>query len=197
MSRTKKLKEYDSGPKYLGVVTHKEVEKMVGTCVNHLKKKKYELSINPINRWGEPTTRTDGVSVVKLIRPSKYAQKCLKMWAKGERGYGGARKIYIGLNYYQFRTGPATYTEYRSFNLDPVIGQIWTTSNYQRLWLVVAHEVAHHVQHLYAPKVHRYRESGTRSWRKPHGDCFKDIYRYLRADLINPMILRENESSAD
>ena len=48
----------------------------------------------------------------------------------------------------------------------------------------VSHEVAHHVQFARAKYVKRFKTT----YRKPHGDCFKAIYRYLRRDLVNPII---------
>ena len=177
MPKCRKQSFYDSGSNYLSNVSHKEVEKMVGMCVNHLKRKVYEIPMFPTNG----------------MRPSKYAKKILKISPTGVRGHGGKDSIYIGLQYYQFRKGSGEYIEYKSFAKDPVIGNIHCRTNFQRLLLVVAHEVAHHVQYKYCPNVPRFKNT----YKKGHGDCFKAVYRYLRADLINPMILAENEAYGD
>lgn len=71
-----------------------------------------------------------------------------------------------------------------SFANDPTIGSRPISSDADYYMLITAHEVAHHIQHAYGPKIARFRLN----YRKPHGDCFKAIYRYLRRDLINPSL---------
>lgn len=71
--------------------------------------------------------------------------------------------------------------QYANFADDPIIGNIKVNNFSEHLMIMVAHEVSHHVQYKYAPKVKRFKDN----YRKPHGDCFKMIYRYLRRDLIN------------
>ena len=74
--------------------------------------------------------------------------------------------------------------EYKSYDKDPVIGGRQIETLEQSLWLTVAHEVSHYVQYRHCPRIKRFRGK----YQKSHGDCFKQIYRYLRRDFINPML---------
>ena len=145
-----------------------KVQKLVKLCVKHLKKKQYELDL-PKNAIENALN----VLVVKNIKdvPSR----------------AGANMIRINIGYWQM--GNPTATEYKAFNDDPTIGQIDITDDDDHLLVMVAHEVAHHIQYRYCPNVARYRNN----YRKPHGECFQAIYRYLRRDLVNPMIEARKE----
>ena len=142
--------------------SHKKVEKMVRQCVKFLKKKEYELNLPP-------------TAIETALAGLIVSEKSNKNWAS-------AHEIHIGLNRWDFHT--KNYTEYASFAKDKVIGNITVTDFDDHLMLTVAHEVAHFIQFRYAPYVSRFKFN----WRKPHGDVFKQIYRYLRKDLVNPMV---------
>jgi hypothetical protein len=86
------------------------------------------------------------------------------------------------LGYWQI--GNQKHVEYKSFNNHPIIGEIECSEPFDHLMVSVAHEVAHYVQYMYAPKVRRFKDN----YRKAHGKAFKDIYGYLRRDLVNPII---------
>ena len=153
----------------------KQVERMVRACMNQLKKKEYELGI----------TKADVDRAVRVLKITDT-----------ESGYGGADIISITISYWQNSNKPHTYTEYKSFNEDPVIGKHEVQNFEHCVWLQVAHEVAHHVQYAICPHIKRFSRRGSNSYFKPHGDGFKTIYRYLRRDFINPLI-DTNESYFD
>lgn len=150
-----------------GLIAPTVVEDMVRLCMKHLSKKEYELNIK--------------------AKDIKYAVSCLRLVnIKGGRAtYGGKNIIQINLGLWQFTKGPNWITEYKAYRNDPLIGQIQTYNYLQQLLVVVSHEVAHHVQHKQAPHIKRFKNT----WRKPHGQCFKDIYCYLRAGLINKLCI--------
>lgn len=145
-----------------------QVKKLVKMCIRLLKKKQYELDL-PKNA---AEIALDVLEVKKRLNTPSRA---------------GANLIRINLEYWQMDNPIAT--EYAAFNDDPVIGQIEVTDRDDQLLVMVAHEVAHHIQFRHCPKVARFKAN----YRKPHGDCFKAIYRYLRRDLVNPMIEARRE----
>ena len=155
----------------------KQVERMVRACMNQLKKKEYELGI----------TKADVDTAVRVL---EVIDK------NGVTGCGGRAIIKINMSYWQHSNEPHTYTEYKSFNEDPVIGKHEVQNFEHCVWLQVAHEVSHHVQYAICPHIKRFSRRGSKSYFKPHGDGFKAIYRYLRKDFINPLI-DANESYFD
>jgi len=141
----------------------KLVQDYVKKCMRHLRKKQYELDL-PTDCW---KTALDVLEVKKRKNtPSK----------------AGANLIMINLGYWQF--GNKYHTEYKAFNNHPTIGEIEVNDDYDHLLIMIAHEVSHHVQYRYCPRVARFKTS----YRKPHGECFKAVYDYLRRDLVNPII---------
>ena len=151
-----------------GFIAPTVVEDMVRICMKHLSKKEYELNIK--------------------AKDIKYAVACTRVVNnKGGRAtYGGKDVIQINLSLWQFTKGPNLITEYKSYNNDKLIGEIQTYNYLQQLLVIVGHEVAHHVQHKQAPYIKRFRNT----WRKAHGQCFKDIYCYLRVGLINKLCIK-------
>lgn len=140
------------------------VEKMVKQCIRHLRKKKYELNI-----------------------PKSALEDCildLNVY-KRKRGLSSAgfREININVNCWQFNNNG--WCEYKAFHDDPVIGYIEVNDNLDILLCLVAHEVSHYVQYTYRNWFPEYLK---KDYRKPHGRTFQKIYRYLRADLVNPTI---------
>tara|TARA_R100000329_G_C7589589_1_gene209076 strand:- start:184 stop:765 length:582 start_codon:yes stop_codon:yes gene_type:complete len=172
-----KQKSYELGFDCCTKISKKEIEKMIAKCINHLRKKEYELNIPKLT-----------YSMDKKVKPSQYALQCLKVYDDRSRSCAGRSLIQIGLCSSDLSKGKFKWKEYKSFNNDPTIGEIFTISPYQRLWLLVAHEVSHHVQYKYCPSVLRFKKT----YKKGHGICFKTVYRYLRRDLINPMIKEQN-----
>ena len=149
------------------------VKSMVRKCMNVLKKKEYELDLckSDVNRAVEVTRVVD------------------KKWCNGAT-YGGRNVIQINLSYWQYRRDwdkkdqQFNKIEYASYSKDKVIGTRPVKNMEEAIWISVAHEVAHHVQHSHCPRLKRFRGKHQKS----HGDCFKQIYRYLRRDFINPML---------
>lgn len=90
---------------------------------------------------------------------------------------GGLSGLSFGLNHWM-RHGELTFSEYASYRQDPEIGAIkgpWQTI----VKVIVAHELAHWAQYSGAVR----RPSGP-DYRKPHGDGFQDIYRFLRRKVL-------------
>jgi hypothetical protein len=149
----------------------KIIEDMVKLCVRHLRKKKYELNL--------PKSVVDN------------ACKRLKIYARRNgRSWAGHNMIKINVLCWQF--GNSTWDEYSRFNNDSVIGKIKVNDNRDILLCLVAHEVSHFIQYTYYNWFPQYlKDKQDRD--RGHGECFQTIYRYLRADLVNPMIESKRE----
>ena len=142
------------------------IERMVRKCMNHLKSKGYELGI----------TKRDVEAAVKCMRVVD------KDWCGGAT-YAGSKVIQINLSYWQHgRDG--WHKEYDAFDKCPVIGGRYTKNREEDLWMSVSHEVAHHVQYKFGPRCRWLRKT----YSKPHGQGFKDIYSILRSKLVNPKL---------
>lgn len=152
----------------------KAVEEMVKICMRHLKKKEYEMKL----------TTQDVHNAIKHLNVYRR---------QNGRSSAGYRNININAACWQF--GNKKWVEYKSFTKDPVIGQIQVSDNNDILLCLVAHEVSHYVQYTHGSKMPQHlrnRKSNDRG----HGDCFKMIYRYLRRDLVNPIIKSRCEEAA-
>ena len=156
------------------MVTEQDVIKAVKLCMKHLRKKQYELNLTP--------------------KHSQMALKYLKTYRRRKgRSWGGFCKISINLECWQF--GNKTWTEYKRFDKDKVIGRIDVTDDHDILLCLVAHEVSHFVQ---------YTCTGVfpENWRKRflrergHGEGFQYLYRILRRELVNPMIESKRMAAA-
>ena len=146
--------------------TERKVERMVRRCMNHLKKKDYELQI----------TKAD---VDRAVRLTKVVDKNFL-----GATYGGSHVIQINMGYWQISSKRRRFKEYDSYKKCPVIGSRSVGNIDEILWLIVAHEVSHHVQRSkgyrvgWLKKIHQ----------KPHGEGFRTIYALVRSGLINPML---------
>ena len=147
------MKIVNERSKFVTPAEHKLVVKLARKCIRELSKRKYELP--PLDRY--------------LIVATK---------AKGQRSYGGSGRISIDIT--DYRAGAVHQSEYDGYRNEPLIGNFHGTTKEQALLCKIAHEVAHHVQHRYAPFVSRFDD-----YKKPHGRTFKTIYRYLRVALLN------------
>ena len=144
--------------------------------------------------------RGKGVSAATHSIVADYAQQCWQEIIKPEHGievrfrrhmidiktkignggsWGGRNMINIDVVDYE-RGSPYCW-EYRAYQKSPLIGYFNAPPEIC-LFALVAHEMAHYVQRRFAPTTEKYYLTH----RKPHGDCFKDIYRILRVALINP-----------
>lgn len=99
---------------------------------------------------------------------------------------GGIYKEGPGINMAMYWAVPNNYGttfrfhEYPSFDADPYIGGFYTQNPYDKLDAILAHEVAHAVQFF------SYAKMGTRC--KPHGPVFKQYYKLLRQEFVNPYL---------
>lgn len=144
----------------------KKVEKMVRRCLKLLKKKEYELDL--------PKDYLDRAVKVLQVKRTEYG-----------RSEAGAYTIKIDLWAQDMRAlHKVGMNEYKSYADHPAIGSHKCTDWDLILLTVVAHEVSHHVQYAYGYRIKRFKHT----YEKPHGDCFKAIYAYLRRDLVNPLI---------
>ena len=145
-----------------------DIKRMVRRCMNVLKKKEYELDLRKFD-VDRAVNKTRVVS-----KPNRTASYYDPNWFV----------IQINLNPWPNCDRSHYKPEYKSYDKDPVIGGRQIETLEQSLWLTVAHEVSHYVQYRHCPRIKRFRGK----YQKSHGDCFKQIYRYLRRDFINPML---------
>ena len=148
----------------------KKIERMVRKCMNLLKKKDYPIDIG----------KEDVDRAVRLTRVVD------KHWAAGAT-YAKGRAMQFNLSYWQLRPDrwdDGQMREYRAFQKNKIYGNREVTDLDDRLLVIVAHEVAHHVQR------NSIKQSTGRKgfWGKSHGEGFQRIYRWLRNDLVNPII---------
>jgi hypothetical protein len=146
------------------------IKKMVRKCMNHLKKKEYELNI----------TTADVDKAVRLTRIVNKSSNATYVHHFGTR----VTAIQINLSYYQHVNEEHYHREYKSFDNDPHIGGKKCLNLDHAYLMSVSHEVSHFIQFNNAPRVKRF----AKNYKKSHGDCFKAVYRYLRRDLVNPII---------
>lgn len=151
----------------------KVTKKYIRDMVRLLSKKEYELNL-PKN------AKDTALKVLELVHNATY------------NSHAGSSVIRINLGERHFYNRPK-FSEYSAYRDDPVIGTINTTSHWDVLLVVVAHELAHHIQYRYAKYLPRYRKIKDRG----HGDIFKSIYRYLRRDFVNKKINTDYTSHGD
>ena len=144
--------------------------------------------------------RGKNVSAATHRMVADYAQQCWKELNKPEHGinfdtrsheitiktkigngtsWGGRDMINIDVSGYERRS--VYCWEYRAYQKSALIGH-FNAHPEICLFGLVAHEFAHYAQRRFAPATDKY----ALTHRKPHGDCFKDIYRMLRVALVNP-----------
>lgn len=155
---------------------HALVVKFAKRCLREICKKEYEIGA----RWNKDNqiSYADAVTWLEI--------KTKRQW---QRSYGGARGIIIDVSGY--RAGLCRHWEYRAFQDDPVIGNVFADSPEVALFAEVAHEVAHHVQMRYG----RHTRYLAKTYQKPHGEAFQTIYRELRRTLVNPLIEKTQEAA--
>lgn len=147
----------------------KIVEDMVKLCIRHLRKKEYELNL----------PRSAASDAVKDLHVYKR-----------KNGLSNAGFRCININVLNWQFGNRAWSEYSAFDNDPVIGKIEVNDNSDILLCLVAHEVSHYVQYTFRNWLPEYLK---KDYRKPHGKTFQKIYRYLRRDLVNPLIMEKRE----
>lgn len=168
MKTVRLMNEFRNG-KYDAMPHNKFVEYMIHICIRHLSLKKYELNL--------PKSAV------------KEAANDLHLYVR-KNGTSNAGFRCININLANWQMGNKEWSEYKSLNDDPVIGRIDVSDNKDILMCLVAHEVSHYIQYTYRNWLPEYLK---KEYKKPHGRTFQKIYRYLRADLINPIIKDKRE----
>ena len=79
--------------------------------------------------------------------------------------------------------------EYKSFDDHPDIGGFYTRRNYDKLDMVILHEIAHALQY-YSYKINRHRC-------KPHGPVWKNFYSRLRNAFLNYTLENQHEMAEE
>lgn len=165
--------------KNVSVAERNLVAKWVKKCLRELAKKDYEIADRFVD-----------------AKPIKYADMIgnIKVYCKGsgQVSNGGCYKINIDIKMADREAKIGKFHEYKAFENDPVIGAFKTDDVEAVIAATVAHEVAHHVQYRYGPCTRWLKKS----YKKPHGDGFKDIYRILRARVVNPVFLDHDVKEA-
>lgn len=145
------------------------VLKMVKQCMTELNKPKHEIGFAKQKSFWKPLH-----VVIKKKSQCSYAYEDES----------------ISIDVAEYHRGGRWLNEYAAYRSDPVIGERKQAATPESvLFAVVAHEVAHHVQHAYGPYTRMYKSS----CKKPHGDAFQDIYRILRSTLVNAQLDAEAE----
>ena len=138
------------------------VLKMVKRCMTELNKPKHEIGFLRQKLFWKPLE----------VRIKKKGQRSCAM-----------KDSWISIDVSRYHKGDRHLLEYAAYKSDPVIGERKEAATPESmLFGIVAHEVAHHVQFAYGPYTRMYKGN----YDKPHGHCFQDIYRILRATLVNP-----------
>lgn len=145
-------------------ITEAKVRAAVKRCMKHLMKKQYELNL-------PKSAVEDAISHLRVYK------------RKDGTSRAGQCMIMINTSCWQF--GNKSWSEYKSFVNDPVIGRINVMDDEDILLCLVAHEVSHYVQYTFRNWFPEYLK---KDYRKPHGPTFQKLYRYLRRDMVNPMI---------
>lgn len=151
----------------------RKIKQMVRACMNHLKKKEYELSITKL-------------LVDRAVSVTKFTEN---EW----RSRAGAYRISINIGYYKQYVGSYKAIEYAAYSEDPIIGARMVNSWQDHVLMVVAHEVSHHVQYAICKYISRF----DKTYEKAHGKCFQMIYRYLRRDFVNPILDKNIEEAKE
>lgn len=116
-------------------------------------------------------------------------------WSPARRASrGGIYKDGPGINiamYHMPRVEGEIYRfyEYASFDADRIIGGFYSRRPYDKLEVLIAHEVAHAIQFF------AYKKLNTSC--KPHGRMFKDYYAMLRQKFINVKLPEQKALAAD
>ncbi|WP_156820699.1 ImmA/IrrE family metallo-endopeptidase [Thioalkalivibrio thiocyanodenitrificans] len=99
---------------------------------------------------------------------------------------GGVWRTFEGVRLNLGRQACAyAYSEYKAISRSPRIGSIPLAAPHICVLTVLAHEIAHWVQH--APRI-RHNFLSSRDLMVPHGFGWRYIYGLLRTEFVNPLI---------
>lgn len=174
-------KPVKSNPKWLPEVKA-EAERIVHETVRHCcrvaRRKEFELGLP--SDW-KPT-----------VKISWSENRSRSRGGKGSRGlYGGHGGISIVLAHKVPKNGlgGGTFREYSHIEKEPVIGAFTTLDWRNTVRAVVAHEVAHAIQHW----LRWYGKGNRRSdYDTPHGAGWQRLYALLRHEVVNPYLKAES-----
>lgn len=138
------------------------VVKLTKLCLKEISKKKYEITSS-----SKPVTYKELLDACNI--------KITNNWSTP---YGGKRGIKIDV--FAYTQGDTYCNEYKAYRKSPVIGGYYANPEIVLLG-IIAHEVSHFIQHAYGPTTRTLKKT----YKKPHGEGFKMIYRYLRQALVN------------
>lgn len=124
--------------------------------------------------------KMDGITAPKNLLTQ--LRNCLIMNRKYSRSTYNCETKKIKLNIPNSRFSMMTFHEYKSFAKDPSIGSIDCDSPLMYVKVLMAHEFAHKVQYELAPGTPWGRQE--KDWWKPHGKTFKNVYGYLRHNIL-------------
>ena len=108
---------------------------------------------------------------------------------------GGIYKDGPGVNISMYWAVPSVegetyrFREYASFDSDKIIGGFYSQRPYDKLEVIIAHEVAHAVQFF------AYKKLDIRC--KPHGPVFKKYYAMLREVFVNNKLPKQAPLAKD
>ena len=154
------------------MITEAKVQAVVKRCMKQLMKKQYELNL-------PKSAIEDAIRHLRVY--------------KRKNGTSRAGQCIIMINTSCWQFGNQEWSEYKAFDNDPVIGRIGVTSDEDVLLCLVAHEISHYVQYTFRNWFPAYLK---KDYHKPHGPTFQKLYRYLRRDMVNPMIESKKERVA-
>ena len=137
------------------------VVRWVKRCLREITLQHYELPVD------YATARNDLTLTVKQA---------------GHRSSACAKGITVDLS--PLKRNATEILEYPAFAKDPVIGSQASVKAEIALAATIAHEISHFIQYRYGPDTRWLKQT----FRKPHGEGFQDIYRILRARVINPHV---------
>ena len=124
--------------------------------------------------------KMDGITAPKNLLTQ--LRNCLVLQRSYSRSMYRPKNKTVTVSIPMSNTFMKTFHEYKSFAKDPSIGSIDCDSPLMYVKVLMAHEFAHKVQYELAP--------GTpwgmnyNDWRKPHGKTFKNVYGYLRHNIL-------------
>ena len=138
------------------------VVRWVKRCLREITLKHYELPVD------YATARNDLTLTIKQA---------------GHRSSACAKGITVDLS--PLKRNSTEILEYPAFAKDPVIGSQVSVKAEIALAATIAHEISHFIQYRYGPDTRWLKQT----FRKPHGEGFQDIYRILRARVVNPHLV--------
>lgn len=145
------------------------VAKLTKQCLREMSKKKYEI------------TRYTYVNCPNITYKEMLKDINIHVKKRGQRSYGSKEGISIDVS--EYLKGDTHMYEYDAYKDNPIIGEFDADPETVLLG-VVAHEVAHFIQHRYGPATRHLKNN----FSKPHGEGFQWIYLQLRKEIVNPRI---------